>query len=102
METLVQKQAPEFKAEALLGEDFKPISLSDYRGKLLCLFFYPLDFTFVCPTELVDFNEKLAQFNDRDALVFGASTDNEYSHLAWCKSHEGLSKLKYPLLAQTT
>ena len=60
--------------------------------------FYPKDFTFVCPTEIAEFNKQLGEFKDRDAMVVGGSTDNEYSHLAWCQSHDDLKGLQYPLI----
>ncbi len=93
---------PEFTVDACVGPDPKNLTKVDKAsllGHWSVFVFYPKDFTFVCPTELVDFNKRLADFKDRDALVYGGSTDNEYSHLAWCKSHEGLAELKYPLLA---
>jgi peroxiredoxin (alkyl hydroperoxide reductase subunit C) len=93
---------PAFRVKACNGpnaEKLGEVGSDSVRGRWAVYLFYPKDFTFVCPTELVDFNEKLSQFHDRDALVFGASTDNEYCHLAWCRSHDGLAKLKYPLLA---
>jgi alkyl hydroperoxide reductase subunit AhpC len=93
---------PTFRAKSCTGSDSKnlgEVSNDTSRGKWAVYIFYPKDFTFVCPTELVEFNKKLGEFKDRDALVFGGSTDNEYSHLAWCQAHEGLAKLKYPLIA---
>ena len=93
---------PEFAAKSCQGpsrESLSEVTSDSVRGQWAVYLFYPKDFTFVCPTELVDFNNKLHEFRDRDALVFGGSTDNEYSHLAWCQSHEGLSGLNYPLLA---
>ena len=78
---------------------FEEITESSFPGKWKVIYFYPKDFTFVCPTELVEFNKRLDDFDDRDAVVIGASTDNEYSHLAWCKSHADLNKLRYPLIA---
>lgn len=101
-DTLVQKQAPEFKAEALVGEDFKPISLNDYRGKWVCLFFYPLDFTFVCPTEITAFDSAFKSFKDANCEVIGCSVDSKFSHLAWAKTARkdgGIGKLQFPLLA---
>jgi peroxiredoxin (alkyl hydroperoxide reductase subunit C) len=74
------------------------ISSSSYPGKWLVLYTYPKDFTFVCPTEIVEFDKKLGAFGDRDAVVLGGSTDNEHSHLAWRKDHADLRELKHPLL----
>ncbi|MCA9152356.1 MAG: peroxiredoxin [Planctomycetales bacterium] len=103
MSVLVQKPAPDFDAQAVQADgSFKNVKLSDYRGKYVVLFFYPLDFTFVCPTELVSFNDKLGEFEDRDCTVLTASTDSVFSHKGWCDSHDDLKKLKYPMLADTT
>lgn len=93
---------PQFSAPACVGPDPKnltTINNTSLKGHWSIFIFYPKDFTFICPTELVEFNNKVGEFKDRDAKVYGASTDNEYSHLAWCKSHEGLAKLQYPLIA---
>ena len=102
MQTLVQKPAPEFKVEALVGEAFKPVSLSDYRGKWVCLFFYPLDFTFVCPTEITAFDTAYATFKEANCELLGCSVDSKFSHLAWAKTSRregGIGKLQFPLLA---
>ena len=80
---LTGKQAPDFKATAVFGGDFKEISLSQYRGKYVVLFFYPLDFTFVCPTELHAFQEKLSEFKSRSVEILGCSVDSHFSHAAW-------------------
>ena len=93
---------PEFTAKASLGigpEALLTVSNGDFEGKWVVYFFYPKDFTFVCPTELVEFSRRLNDFKDRDAEVVGGSTDNEFSHLAWCKDHEDLGNLGYPLIA---
>jgi alkyl hydroperoxide reductase subunit AhpC len=74
------------------------VSLTDYRGKWVVLFFYPLDFTFVCPTEIRGFNVKLDAFNKLNAVVLGASVDSKYSHLAWIKRGD-LGELNFPLLS---
>ena len=79
-------------------DQFSDLKLSDYNGKWVCLFFYPLDFTFVCPTELVAFNDALGEFEDRDTVLLTASTDSVYSHKGWCDSHEDLAKLKYLMI----
>ena len=81
--------------EGALGE----ISNEHAAGKWAVYFFYPKDFTFVCPTEIAEFNRRLDEFEDRDTVVAGGSTDNEYSHLAWCRSHDDLRELRYPLIA---
>jgi peroxiredoxin (alkyl hydroperoxide reductase subunit C) len=98
----ISKGAPEFKGQAVINGHFKDIQLSDYKGKYVVLFFYPLDFTFVCPTELVAFNEKLEEFRQLDTEIIGCSTDSVYSHLAWIntpRQQGGLGGLKYPLLS---
>ena len=105
MAVSIQKPAPDFKATAVIGEDFKDISLSDYKGKYLVLFFYPLDFTFVCPTEIIAFDDKLDEFKKRNCAVVGASVDSHFSHLAWQRTPRaegGLGGVRYPLLADIT
>ena len=102
MSVLVTKEAPDFTAQAVVDGGFKEISLSDYKGQYVCLYFYPLDFTFVCPTEIIAFNEKLAEFKSRDTEVIGVSVDSHYTHLAWIntpKAEGGLGGLDYPLVA---
>ncbi|MBI2478246.1 MAG: peroxiredoxin [Planctomycetia bacterium] len=84
MSVLVQKPAPDFKAQAVLPDgSFKEISLSDYSGKYVVLFFYPLDFTFVCPTEIIAFSERAAAFEKLGVQLLGVSVDSHFSHLAW-------------------
>ncbi len=104
-ETLVQKAAPDFKAEALIGKSFKEIQLSDYKGKWLVLFFYPLDFTFVCPTEITAFSDRVDEFKKLGAEIVGCSVDSKFSHLAWSekpRKEGGLGEIKYPILADIT
>ena len=99
----VGQKAPDFKAEAALGNDeFKNISLSEYKGKWLVLFFYPLDFTFVCPTEINAFSDEVERFKKLGTEVVGVSVDSKFSHNAWAKTPRkegGIQGLKYPLLA---
>ena len=99
----VGQKAPEFKADAALGNDeFKTISLADYKGKWLALFFYPLDFTFVCPTEINAFSDEIEKFKKLGCEVLGVSVDSKFSHNAWIKvsrKEGGIQGLKYPLLA---
>ncbi|QDT66693.1 peroxiredoxin [Calycomorphotria hydatis] len=83
-------------------KQFPTIKLSDYKGKWVCLYFYPLDFTFVCPTEIVSFNNNLDEFEDRDCVVLTASTDSVFSHKGWCDSHEDLKSMKHLMLADNT
>lgn len=105
MAVRVQKPAPEFSATAVVNEEFKTVSLADYKGKYVILFFYPLDFTFVCPTEIIAFSDRVQEFHDRGAEVLGVSVDSQFSHLAWIKmprTEGGLGGLKYPLIADLT
>ncbi len=95
----VGKPAPKFKLEALVGQEFKDVSLDDYKGKWVVLFFYPLDFTFVCPTEILNFSKAKEEFAKLDAQVRGCSIDSVYSHLAWTKE---LGELSYPLMSDIT
>ena len=105
MPAQVQKEAPDFTATAVVNEEFKQVKLSDFRGKYVVLFFYPLDFTFVCPTEIVAFSDRIAEFEKRDCQVLGCSIDSQFSHLAWIQTPRatgGLGGLKYPLVADLT
>ena len=104
MSVLVGKNAPDFKVNAVRnGEVIENFSLSQFQNKkYVVLFFYPLDFTFVCPTELHEFQNKLQDFNDLGAEVIGCSTDSHFSHLAWLNSPKkvgGIEGVTYPLLA---
>ncbi|MCC7443048.1 MAG: peroxiredoxin [Bdellovibrionales bacterium] len=102
MAVLTGKKAPNFKATTVFGKDFKDIQLSDYQGKYVVLFFYPLDFTFVCPTELVAFQSKLAQFKERNVEVLGCSVDSHFSHHAWLnmpKAKGGIEGVTYGLVS---
>ncbi len=96
------QKLPDFNAPACVsiekGKEFKNITNKDFAGKWLVLYSYPKDFTFVCPTEIVEFDKKLKDFADRGAVVLGGSTDNEHSHLAWRQNHADLKNLKHPLL----
>jgi peroxiredoxin (alkyl hydroperoxide reductase subunit C) len=101
----VCQPAPDFTATAVVDGQFKEISLSDFRGKYVVLFFYPLDFTFVCPTEIVAFSDAIDEFEKRNVQVLGASIDSQFSHLAWIKiprSQGGLGEIKFPLIADIT
>src|SRR3569623_755316 len=95
---------PQFKLKATVDIDnldtaFKDIDNDTYKGKWTLVFFYPKDFTFVCPTEIKGFGDLNAQFNDRDCQVLAASTDSEFVHLAWRKAHKDLRDLPFPMLA---
>ncbi|MBM3325963.1 MAG: peroxiredoxin [Calditrichaeota bacterium] len=94
----IGSKAPDFTAEAVWPDGaFKPVKLADYAGKWLALFFYPLDFTFVCPTEITGFAKRLSEFKELNAEVLGGSVDSVYCHLAWIKSD--LGNLGYPLFS---
>lgn len=99
---------PEFKKTAVVsldkGKEFYDITSQDHKnaGKWLVMFWWPKDFTFVCPTEIAEFNKRYADFQDRDAQLIGASTDSEFVHLAWRKDHEDLKGLRFPMLADTS
>lgn len=103
MAVLVQQKAPNFKAQAVMPDgSFKQVSLSDYEGKYVILFFYPLDFTFVCPTEIIAFSESTAKFSERGVQLLGCSIDSHFSHLAWrntARRDGGLGKVEFPLIA---
>jgi lipoyl-dependent peroxiredoxin subunit C len=93
---------PLFNCKACVSNEktgFIDVNNSSHEGKWKVFFFYPKDFTFICPTELVDFAKKTVDFADRDAVLITGSTDNEYSHQAWRKSHADLTSLPYPMLA---
>jgi peroxiredoxin (alkyl hydroperoxide reductase subunit C) len=98
----VGQQAPDFSATAVVDQEFKTIKLSDYRGKYVVLFFYPLDFTFVCPTEITAFSDRYDEFKQLNTEVLGASVDSEFSHLAWIQKDRksgGVGDLNYPLVS---
>ena len=94
---------PSFKLKAAVslekGKEFKDITDADYGGKWKVVFFWPKDFTFVCPTEIAAFGKRNRDFEDRDARVLGVSTDNEYVHVAWRKNHPDLKDLPFPMLS---
>lgn len=102
-EAIVQKDAPEFAAQAVMQDgSIKELKLSDYRGKYVVLFFYPLDFTFVCPTEIISLSDRLDEFTKRDAAVIGVSVDSHFSHIAWrntSRKKGGIGDISYPLVS---
>ncbi|MBI2191803.1 MAG: peroxiredoxin [Planctomycetes bacterium] len=105
MPSLVRQAAPDFAATAVIGNDFKEIKLSGLRGKYVVLYFYPLDFTFVCPTEIVAFSDRYDEFKQRGAEVIGVSVDSHYTHLAWKntpRNKGGLGDIRYPIVADMT
>ncbi|MBW4492986.1 MAG: peroxiredoxin [Oscillatoria princeps RMCB-10] len=99
----VGQSAPDFTATAVVDQEFKTIKLSDYRGKnYVVLFFYPLDFTFVCPTEIIAFSDRYEEFSKLGTEVLGVSVDSEFSHLAWIQTDRkqgGVGDLSYPLVS---
>lgn len=103
MAVLVGKQAPDFTATAVFGDNqIKDLKLSDYRGKYVVMFFYPLDFTFVCPSELIAFDHRLDEFKKRNVEVLGVSIDSQFTHLAWKNTpveKGGIGQLQYPMVA---
>jgi len=103
MSTLVTKPAPDFTAQAVMPDNtFESLTLSAYRGRYVVLFFYPLDFTFVCPSEIIAFNKALAKFNAKHAEVIGVSVDSHFTHLAWkntAVTDGGIGQIRYPLVS---
>jgi len=104
MSVLVGKKAPDFTAAAVLADgSIKPdFKLSDFAGKYVVLFFYPLDFTFVCPTELIAFSKRIKEFETRDVQVIGCSIDSQFTHVAWRNTpvdEGGIGSVAYPLVA---
>jgi peroxiredoxin (alkyl hydroperoxide reductase subunit C) len=106
MEVLVTKQAPDFTAQAVLPNNtFAELKLSSLRGKYVVLFFYPLDFTFVCPSEIIAFDKKLAAFKERNCEVVGVSVDSHFSHWAWRNTPRekgGIGNVQFPIVADIT
>ncbi len=103
MSTLVTREAPDFTAQAVMPDNsFAELTLSSYRGQYVVLFFYPLDFTFVCPSEIIAFDAALAKFEAKSAAVIGVSVDSHYTHLAWKntpRDQGGIGLIQYPLVA---
>nr|YP_009398921.1 2-Cys peroxiredoxin [Cliftonaea pectinata]ARW68065.1 2-Cys peroxiredoxin [Cliftonaea pectinata] len=101
----VGNQAPDFSSTAVYEQEFKKVRLSDYLGKYVILLFYPLDFTFVCPTEITAFSDKYDQISSMNTEVLGISVDSEYCHLAWMqldRESGGVGDLRYPLVSDLT
>lgn len=101
----VGDRLPEFALEAVVGTDkgreFAQLTQKSFPGKWLVVFAWPMDFTFVCPTEIAEFGKRNSEFEDRDTQVLGMSTDTHFVHLAWRRDHEDLRSLPYPMLADT-
>ncbi|KAF9295098.1 thioredoxin-like protein [Linnemannia elongata] len=101
----VGKIAPAFKATAVIDGEFKEVTLEQYKGQYVVLFFYPLDFTFVCPTEIIAFSEAIERFSGLKTAVLACSCDSEFSHLAWVntpRNQGGLGEMKIPIIADFT
>jgi peroxiredoxin (alkyl hydroperoxide reductase subunit C) len=100
--TLVTKEAPDFTAEAVMADNsFGSITLSALKGKYVVLFFYPLDFTFVCPSEILAFNKQVAAFKEKNCELIGVSVDSKFTHLAWKNTaieNGGIGQIQYPLV----
>jgi alkyl hydroperoxide reductase subunit AhpC len=96
---------PQFKLQAVVGlekgKEFQEITQDSFSGKWKVVFFWPMDFTFICPTEIAEFGKRNGDFADRDTQLLGASTDTHYVHLAWRNNHPDLKNLPYPMLADT-
>ena len=98
----VGQEAPDFTATSVVDQEFKTIKLSDFSGQYVVLFFYPLDFTFVCPTEIIAFSDSYEEFSKLNTEVLGVSVDSEFSHLAWIQTDRkegGIGDIKYPLVS---
>ncbi len=102
MEPIINSQVPEFSVQAYQDGNFKTVTSADVKGKWAIFFFYPADFTFVCPTELVDIAEKYDQFKAMGVEVYSVSTDSHFVHKAWHDASESIRKIKYPMLADPT
>lgn len=103
MTTLVTKEAPDFTAQAVMADSsFAELTLSSYRGKYVLLFFYPLDFTFVCPSEILAFDRAVSAFKEKNCEVLGVSVDSQFSHFAWRNTtinNGGIGNIHFPLVA---
>ncbi len=103
MSCLVGKKAPDFTAKTVMPDNqFEDFTLSETKGKYVILFFYPLDFTFVCPTEIVAFDKKLAEFKKRDCEIVSVSVDSHFTHLAWKNTpldNGGIGQIQYPMVS---
>ncbi|RYZ55310.1 MAG: peroxiredoxin [Sphingobacteriales bacterium] len=97
---------PAFTKKAVVsiekGKEFQEVSNETFKGKWAVMFWWPKDFTFVCPTEIAEFNKNYSNFDDRDTMLFGASTDSEFVHAAWRRDHADLKDLRFPMIADTS
>lgn len=102
MSRLVGKKAPDFKAQALVNGEFQDVKLADYAGKWKILFFYPLDFTFVCPTEIIAFSDAAQKFREKGCELIACSVDSVFSHFAWTqqsRNEGGIGEVNFPILS---
>lgn len=102
MQTLINTKLPEFKVQAYHQNEFKTVSNQELQGKWSIFFFYPADFTFVCPTELVDMADKYEEFKRMGVEVYSVSTDTHFTHKAWHDTSDSIKKINYPMLADPT
>ncbi len=102
MESIINSQLADFSVQAYQNGEFKTVSSEDVKGKWAIFFFYPADFTFVCPTELVDMADKYAEFQAMGVEVYSVSCDSHFVHKAWADASESIAKIKYPMLADPT
>lgn len=102
MQTIINTKVPQFKSEAYVNNAFKTVTDKDLNGKWSVFFFYPADFTFVCPTELGDMADKYPEFQKMGVEVYSVSTDTHFTHKAWHDTSETIKKIKYPMLADPT
>lgn len=102
----VGSKFPEFSKKSVVslekGKEFQVLDNSHFNGKWAVMFWWPKDFTFVCPTEIAEFNNHFSDFEDRETILLGASTDSEYVHLAWRNNHDDLRGLRFPMIADTS
>ncbi|PIN69781.1 peroxiredoxin [Candidatus Woesearchaeota archaeon CG11_big_fil_rev_8_21_14_0_20_43_8] len=99
---MINKKAPDFDVNAYHNNDIKRVKLSDHKGKWVVLFFYPADFTFICPTELGELADKHEEFKNMGVEIMGVSTDTAYVHKAWHDTSETIKKIRFPMLADPT
>src|SRR3972149_9014703 len=102
MPAMVKSRAPEFTLGGVVGKEFKTVKLTDYKGKYVVLFFSPLDFTFVCPTEVISMSDRIEEFEARNTQVLGVSVDSQFSHVAWRNTPRkkgGIGEINYPLVS---
>ena len=97
--SMIEKAAPDFETDAYINGEFRRVKLSDYRGRWAILFFYPADYTFVCPTEIEGFADEYKNFKDKSCEVLSVSSDTVHVHKAWAESDPRIKKVKYPMLA---